>query len=178
MKSKRPVRIGVIGGNTLEPRLYAEAEEVGRLLAKAGADIFCGGMGGAMEAVCKGAAERGGRSVGLLPDDTTERANDFVTVPIATGMGFARNYIIVHNSDALIAIGGAEGTLNEMAAALNIGLTVVSLDSWQVDKIGVLRRGRLLHAANAGEAVRLALENAGKLGKGRPSAQRTPPRGP
>jgi uncharacterized protein (TIGR00725 family) len=178
LNPKRPVRIGVIGGNTIDRRLYAEAEEVGHLLAKAGAEIVCGGMGGAMEAVCKGAAAEGGRSVGLLPDDTIERANAFVTVPIATGMGFARNYIIVHNSDALIAIGGAEGTLNEMAAALNMGLTVVSLDSWQVDKIGVLRRGQLLHAANAAEAVRLALDHAGKLRKGRPSVRRTPPRSP
>jgi uncharacterized protein (TIGR00725 family) len=156
----RPLRVGVIGGNGLDARLYAEAVDVGRLLARAGAEVVCGGMAGAMEAVCKGCAEEGGRSVGLLPDDTVARANPFVTVPIATGMGYARNYIIVHNSDALIAIGGSEGTLNEMAAALNMGLTVVSLESWEVDRLGMLKRGTLLHAKRAPEAVSLALDAA------------------
>ncbi len=153
-------RIGVIGGNDVPPALYGKAEEVGRLLAKAGALIFCGGMGGAMEAVCKGAEEAGGRSIGLLPDDHTRRANAHVTIPIATGLGYARNYLIVHNSEALIAIGGAEGTLNEMAAALNMGLTVVSLESWEVDRLGRLKRGTLVHARTAKEAVELALEAA------------------
>jgi uncharacterized protein (TIGR00725 family) len=153
-------RIGVIGGNEVPEPLYAKAEEVGRLLARAGAEIFCGGMGGAMEAVCKGAEEAGGRSIALLPDDHTRRANAYVTIPIATGMGYARNYLIVHNSDALIAIGGAEGTLNEMAAALNMGLTVVSLESWEVDRLGRLKRGTLLHARTAKEAVDLALAAA------------------
>jgi uncharacterized protein (TIGR00725 family) len=154
------VRIGVIGGNSLSEALYAEAEEVGRLLAEAGAVVFCGGMAGAMEAVCKGCSEAGGQSVGLLPDEHLDRANPFVTTPIATGLGYARNYLIVHNSDAVIAIGGAEGTLNEMGAALNQGLTVVALDSWALDELGRLRRGRLVHAKTAREAVDLALEAA------------------
>lgn len=172
MRRPRPLQIGVIGGNTVEAGLYREAEEVGRLLARAGAVIFCGGMGGAMEAVCKGAAEEGGTTIGLLPDDTTARANAFVTVPIATGLGFARNYIIVHNSQALIAVGGAEGTLNEMAAALNLGRTVVSLRSWPLDKLGMLRRGTLLNATDAAQAVRLALEAAAKASPARRGAKR------
>jgi hypothetical protein len=154
------VRIGLIGGNELSPQLYEAAQEVGRLLASAGAEIVCGGMAGAMEAACRGAAQAGGRTIGLLPDETLERANDYVGVPIATGMGYARNYIIVYNSDALIAIGGSEGTLNEMAAALNMGRTVVSLHSWDLEKIGHLRRGRLLPAGSAQEAVTLALKAA------------------
>ena len=161
MHKRASLRIGVIGGNTVPAALYNEAVEVGRLLAKAGAEVFCGGMAGAMEAVCKGVAEGGGRSIGLLPDDHIERANEFVTVPIATGLGYARNYIIVHNSDALIAVGGSEGTLNEMAAALNMGLTVVSIESWELDKLGKIQRGKLVHASRAAEAVQLALEAAG-----------------
>jgi len=152
--------------------LYAAAVEVGRGLAKQGAVIFCGGMGGAMEAVCKGAKEEGGLTVGLLPDETLERANAFVQVPVATGLGYARNYLIVYNSDALIAIGGSEGTLNEMAAALNMGLTVVSLASWEVDRLQKLRRGQLLHARDAADAVKLALDHAGAIGKGRPTVLR------
>ena len=160
MAAGRPLRIGVIGGNEIAADLYAQAVEVGRLLAREGALIICGGMGGAMEAACKGASEAGGTSVGLLPEATAERANAYVTVPIATGLGFARNYVIVHSSDALIAVGGAEGTLNEMAAALNLGRTVVALRSWQVDKLGLLRRGTLIHATSPGDAVRLALDAA------------------
>ncbi len=162
MEVVRPLRVGVIGGNHIEAVLRLQAEEVGRLLARAGADIICGGMGGAMEAVCKGAAEAGGRSIGFLPDETTHRANPFVAIPLATGLGYARNYLIVHNSDALIAIGGSEGTLNEMGAALNMGLTVVSLESWEVDRLRPLRRGKLLHATGARQAVEFALEAARK----------------
>lgn len=167
-----PLRIGVIGGNDIPAALYREAEAVGRLLGREGALIFCGGMAGAMEAVCKGAAAEGGQTVGLLPDDHVDRANAFVTVPIATGLGYARNYLIVHNSDAVIAIGGSEGTLNEMAAALNMGLTVVEIDSWKVDGLGRLKRGTLLHAKTAREAVDLALAAARAKRKSAPAPAR------
>ncbi len=137
---------------------------MGRLLAKGGATVYCGGMKGAMEAVCKGVAEEGGVSVGILPGDDAGLANVYVTHPVATGMGYARNYIIVHSSQSLIAIGGSEGTLNEMSAALNMGLTVVSLHSWELDKLGRLSRGTLVHAATPQEAVQLAVEAAVKRG--------------
>ena len=166
------MRIGVIGGNSLDEGLYGEALEVGRRLAKAGAVIFCGGMGGAMEAACKGAKENGGLTVGLLPDETLERANPFVGVAVATGLGYGRNYLIVYNSDAMIAIGGSEGTLNEMAAALNLGLTVISLGSWELDRLKRLKRGKLLHARGAAEAVELALAHAGETGKNAPTVLR------
>lgn len=156
------LRIGVIGGNKLDAERYGEAVEVGRLLARAGATVYCGGMKGAMEAVCKGVAEAGGTSVGILPGDEPGLANTYVTVPVATGMGYARNYIIVHSSDALIAIGGSEGTLNEMSAALNMGRTVVTLHSWELDRLGRLERGTLVHASSAEEAVRVAVEAARK----------------
>lgn len=172
MESPRPLRIGLIGGNSIPPALYAKAEEVGRRLAKAGALLVCGGMGGAMEAACKGAAAEGGTTIGFLPEATLERANPFVTIPLATGVGYARNYMIVYNSDAVVAIGGSEGTLNEMAAALNMGLTVVSLESWPVDRIGRLRRGTLLHAKSAREAVELGLEAAGARAKARAATRK------
>lgn len=164
------MRIGVIGGNQISEALCAKAEEVGRRLAEAGVLVVCGGMEGAMEAVCKGAAGAGGTTVGLLPDATVERANPYVSVPIATGFGYARNYMIVYNSDAVIAIGGSEGTLNEMAAALNMGLTVVSLESWPVDRIGTLRRGRLVHAQSAKDAVEKALSAAREGGRSKTKA--------
>ncbi|HEX9708726.1 MAG TPA: TIGR00725 family protein [Candidatus Thermoplasmatota archaeon] len=160
MPVPNPPRIGVIGGNRLSPDDYGDAVEVGRLLARAGAVVYCGGMAGAMEAVCKGVAQEGGTSVGILPGDDPAAANPHVKVPVATGMGYARNYIIVHSSEALIAIGGSEGTLNEMAAALNLGRTVVCLRSWEVDRLGRMERGRIAHAMSPDEAVRAALEAA------------------
>lgn len=172
MAAPRPLRIGVIGGNQIEPELYREAEEVGRLLAKAGAEVVCGGMDGAMEAVCKGAFEMAGRSIGFLPDESIERANPYVTTPLATGVGYARNYMIVYNSAAVIAIGGSEGTLNELAAALNMGVTVVSLGSWEVDKLRPLKRGRLLRAKDAREAVARALEAAREAERKTPAVRR------
>jgi uncharacterized protein (TIGR00725 family) len=172
MAGPRALRIGLIGGNQIPAALYGQAEDVGRRLAKAGALLVCGGMEGAMEAACKGAAAEGGMTIGLLPDATIDRANAFVSLPLATGFGYARNYMIVYNSDAVIAIGGSEGTLNEMAAALNMGLTVVSLKSWPVDKIGTLRRGKILHATTPREAVLWALaaarERAAANAKARP----------
>jgi uncharacterized protein (TIGR00725 family) len=89
-----------------------------------------------MEAACKGAAAAGGTAVGVLPGDSSRDANPFVTIPVATGMGIARNIVIVHSSDALIAIAGGYGTLNEIAAALNLGKAVVALDTWDLRAAG------------------------------------------
>lgn len=108
------------------------AEEVGRLLAKARVTVVCGGRGGVMEAVARGAASAGGNVIGVLPWVETEDANPHCTQVVATGIGQARNLAVVASGEATIAIGGEWGTLSEIALARNLGRTVVALRSWSV----------------------------------------------
>jgi hypothetical protein len=103
------------------------AEEVGREVARKGAVLVCGGLGGVMTDAARGAKELGGVTIGILPGPKTTDANEFIDFPIATNMGLARNSIIVHTADVLIAIGGGYGTLSEIALALKIGKAVVAL---------------------------------------------------
>ncbi len=112
------MRISVIGsGSPLDSATESDAETVGRLLAERGHTVVCGGMGGIMEAVCRGAVEAGGETIGILPVDTVAAANDYVTTPIATGMGHARNVLVPLNGDGVIAIAGNGGTLSEIGFA-------------------------------------------------------------
>jgi uncharacterized protein (TIGR00725 family) len=113
----------------------AAAEAVGRVLASHGAVVVCGGLGGAMEAACRGAKEAGGTTVGLLPGGDREAANPFVDVALPTGLGEARNALIVRVVDALVAVGGGYGTLSEIALALRIGKPVVGLGTWEIDGV-------------------------------------------
>ncbi len=119
--------IGVVGLGTSQPELKVVAEEVGREIARKGAVLVCGGLGGVMSDAARGAKEIGGITLGILPGPKTEEANEFIDFPIATNMGAARNSIIVHTADVLIAIGGSYGTLSEIALALKIGKGVVAL---------------------------------------------------
>lgn len=112
------MRISVIGsGSTLDPETAAAAEAVGRLLASRDHTVVCGGMGGVMEAVCRGATAAGGKTIGILPVDDVSAANAHVTTPIATGMGHARNVLVPLNGEAVIAIDGSGGTLSEIGFA-------------------------------------------------------------
>jgi len=112
------MRISVIGsGSALDAETEADAEAVGRLLAERGHTVVCGGMAGVMEAVCRGAREAGGETIGILPVDDVSAANDHVTTPIATGMGHARNVLVPLNGEAVIAITGSGGTLSEIGFA-------------------------------------------------------------
>jgi len=106
------------------------ALEVGRLIAKSGAILVCGGRGGVMEAACQGAVEEKGLTIGILPSENIREANRFVKIPIATGMGISRNLIIVNTAQVLIAIAGQYGTLSEIAFALQSGKSVIGLKSW------------------------------------------------
>jgi uncharacterized protein (TIGR00725 family) len=108
---------------------------VGRELASAGAVVVCGGLGGVMEAACRGAREAGGQTVGILPGTDRAAANAFVDIAIPTGLGEARNALVVRAADALIAVGGGYGTLSEIALALKAGKRVVGLDSWDIDGV-------------------------------------------
>jgi uncharacterized protein (TIGR00725 family) len=111
------------------------ADEVGRLLARRGAVVVCGGLGGVMEAACRGASREGGTTVGVLPGLDRGAANPFVSVAVATGLGEARNALVVRAADALIAVGGAYGTLSEIALALKAGKPVIGLGTWEIDGV-------------------------------------------
>ena len=111
------------------------AEEVGRLLARRGAVVVCGGLGGVMEAACRGARGEGGAALGILPGLDRGAANPFVSVAVATGLGEARNALVVRAADALIAVGGAYGTLSEIALALTAGKPVIGLGTWEIDGV-------------------------------------------
>ena len=127
---KRPLIIAVIGGSNPPPEASSQAYHVGRELAARGAIVLCGGLEGVMEAVCRGARDAGGTTVGILPGDDPADANPFVDIPIATGLGYARNAVITRAAQAVIAIDGSFGTLSEIGHALADGTTVVGLETW------------------------------------------------
>jgi len=148
--------VAVIGGQRARSEDLAAAEMIGRRLAETGAVLVCGGLGGVMEAACRGAKAAGGLTVGILPGADRGDANPYVDVPIVTAMSTARNVILVRTADAIIAIDGAYGTLSEMAHAMDQGKRVVSLGAWDLAAIGA-DRDRILTAETPDEAVRLAL---------------------
>lgn len=123
----RRVPVGVIGPREAEPHQAHTAEELGRALALHGLQLLCGGKSGVMEAACRGHAEAGGLPIGILPDEEWQGANPFVAIPIATGIGPARNAIIARACIALVAVGGGVGTLSEMALGLQFGRLVLSM---------------------------------------------------
>ncbi len=128
----RPALAGVIGAARADEATLALAEQVGRLLAEAGCTVVCGGLGGVMEAAARGARLAGGDVIGILPGPSTADANPYVTHPVATNMGHARNVILVHTADFLVAVGGEAGTLSEVALGLKTGKPVLSLRSWDI----------------------------------------------
>lgn len=123
----RPVRIGLIGSSSLQPDLADVARHAGRAIAEAGAVLVCGGLGGAMAAAAEGAASVGGTVVGILPGDDADAAAPGVTLPLPTGLGEARNVLVVRASEAAIAVAGEWGTLSEAAFCLKLGVPLVGL---------------------------------------------------
>jgi uncharacterized protein (TIGR00725 family) len=148
--------VGVVGASTAQGRTVQVAEEVGRLLAARGVTVVCGGLGGVMEAVCFGAKSAGGTTVGILPGPDRREANAWVDVAIPTGLGEARNALVVRAADALIAVGGEYGTLSEIALALKTGKPVVGIDTWELSRRGEAATD-IVRAASAAEAVDRAL---------------------
>ena len=122
--------VGVIGAGQASTAGLKQAYEVGRLLAEGRAVLVCGGLGGVMEAAAQGCVEAGGQVLGILPGDDAAGANPYVTLPVVTAMGHARNVIIAQTAEALIAIEGEYGTLSELAIGLKLGKPVVQLRSW------------------------------------------------
>jgi uncharacterized protein (TIGR00725 family) len=151
--------VAVCGPDPCAPEAAAEARDVGRLLARAGAVVVCGGHGGVMEAASKGAAEEGGKVIGILPGSSRAEGNPYLTIAIATGMGEMRNALIVRGADAVIAIAGEFGTLSEIALALKIGVPVVGLGTWELAKSG-RKIQAFTEAASPEEAVQQALRLA------------------
>jgi len=128
--------IAVIGDSSCSPEQAELAETVGELLAQRGATIICGGLSGVMEAVCRGAKSSGGLTVGVLPGEDASMANQWVDIPIVTGVGYARNMAVVKSAQAVIAIGGGYGTLSEIAYALKSNIAVVGLNTWSLSLNG------------------------------------------
>jgi len=135
------------------------AEEVGRELARRDIMVVCGGLSGIMEAVCRGAKAEGGTTIGILPGRAAADANSYVDIPIVTSMGYSRNVIVVHTGAAVIAVGGAFGTLSEIAHALSDGIPVIGLKTWPLTTSGdgIDMNGSIIQADSAVDAVDKAL---------------------
>ncbi|MFD1586576.1 TIGR00725 family protein [Halorientalis brevis] len=129
------MRVSVIGGGSVTDETYRTAVALGRELGERGHTVVCGGLGGVMEAVCEGARDAGGHTIGILPGPDREAANDYVETAIATDMGNARNVVVVLNGDATVAIDGSTGTLSEIGHALDFGRPVVGLDTHDVPSV-------------------------------------------
>lgn len=152
---RRPIRIAVCGASSGDPELLAHAETVGREIARHGAILICGGMGGVMEAAARGAHAEGGSTIGVLPGTRSLEANPWISIPLPTGMGEGRNILVVRFADAVIAVGGEWGTLSEIALAKRIGTPVI-----------LFQPSLALHlpidaATDARHAVQWAIEKAG-----------------
>ncbi len=148
--------VAVIGAGRCSREVARVAESVGRELARRGATLVCGGLGGVMEAACRGAKSEGGLTIGILPGFSRHEANPYVDIPVVTGLGEARNVIVVRTAQAVIAVDGEYGTLSEIAYALKLGIPVVGLNTWQLTREGRLVSD-IIEAATPAEAVDKAL---------------------
>jgi hypothetical protein len=141
------MNVGVIGGYECSKKEYKVAQTLGRLIAKEGWILICGGHSGVMEAACLGAKKNGGLTVGILPSSGGEGANPYLDVKIPTGLGYARNILVVRASDVIIAINGKFGTLSEIAFALCEGKPVLGIETWNIKGI--------IKVKNPQEAIRV-----------------------
>jgi uncharacterized protein (TIGR00725 family) len=151
--------VAVCGPSLATEEEAALAQEVGRRLAQAGAILVCGGLGGVMDAAARGARQAGGMAVGILPGDNRAGASRHLTVAVPSGLGEARNVLVVRAADAVIAIAGEFGTLSEIALALKMSKRVVGLGTWDLSRAGA--EDPVTRAETPEQAVALALEPAG-----------------
>ncbi len=159
-------QIAVVGGSEVAPFTAGVAEVVGAGLAAAGAVVVCGGLGGVMEAACRGAKSAGGLTVGFLPGLDPRAANRWVDVVIPTGLGEARNLLVVRSAAVVVAVGGGYGTLSEIAFALRVGRPVVGVGTWVLTRPDGVEDGGMVAVGDAGGAVAVALELAAADGAG------------
>lgn len=151
--------LAVVGSASCDEEVAALAEAVGREIARRGAVLVCGGRGGVMEAACRGARAEGGTTVGILPGNDRRQANPYVDIALATGLGEARNAVVVRAADAVIAVSGGYGTLSEIGLALKMGKAVIGLDTWDLGRGGRVQGG-ILPASSPTQAVELAVRRA------------------
>src|ERR687885_1958302 len=144
--------IAIAGPGEAAPWELEAAEEAGAAVAEAGCGLVCGGLGGVMEAACRGARSRGGLTVGFLPGLDRDDANGWVIAALPTGLGEGRNVLVVRAADAVVAIGGGWGTLSEIALALKAGRPVVGVRTWEPHRPGE-PVGGVVEAADGGEAA-------------------------
>ena len=144
--------IGVIGASIAEVKDENIAYEIGQEIALEGYMLLCGGMGGIMEAACRGAKSNNGTTIGILPGENSSDANKYIDIPIVTGISHARNIIIVRSCDVIIAVGGEFGTLSEIAFALKLNKPVIGINTWNVSE-------SIIKADNAKQAVAKAVEH-------------------
>lgn len=151
--------ISVIGEGDARPDIAELAEAVGAELARRGVTVACGGLGGVMEAVCRGAKSSGGTTIGILPGSDPCDGNPWIDFPILTGMGYARNVIVAKTGMAVIAVGGAFGTLAEIGHALGDGIPVIGLRTWGLSRNGDSDES-IIVASDPTDAVEKAIEAA------------------
>lgn len=145
---RKEIKIGVIGASRCNKKIGRIACQVGKEIAKRKAVLICGGLGGVMEEAARGAKENKGLTVGILPGFSSSDANPYIDIPIVTGMDHGRNIIVVRSCDAIIAIGGREGTLSEIAFALKLRIPLIGIGTWKIEGI--------IKACNARDAVEKA----------------------
>lgn len=160
----RRVHVAVSGGGEADEAACLLAADLGRELARLGAVVVTGGLGGAMEAASRGAKEAGGATLGILPSGHPDDANDWVDVAVPTGLGEARNALLVRAADALVAVAGEFGTLSEIALALKLGKPVVGLATWELVRAGRPVAG-IVAAATPAEAAERAVDLATRRGR-------------
>lgn len=158
-KRNKKLFIAVIGGSECSPEEFCLAEEVGRELARRDVILICGGLGGVMEAACKGARAKGGVTIGILPGDSRQSANSYVQIPVVTGLGTARNVIVVKSAQAIIAVDGGYGTLSEIGHAIQNGIPVIGLNTWSLARNSQLDKS-IIPAQTPAEAVEKAISLA------------------
>lgn len=169
--------IGSGGGDALSPQIAKIANEVGREIAKRGAVLICGGLGGVMAEAAKGAKENGGLTIGILPGEDPGSANPFIDITLPTGLGFARNILVAYSGDAVIAVSGRLGTLSEISYAILKKKPVIGIHTWNLEQLSgrmpsreaQAYRDSIIRCENAKEAVDRAfviIENKEKCKNG------------
>lgn len=159
---RKPI-VAIVGAGKCSKKLRDMAAEVGKGIAKKGGIVVCGGMGGIMEGAARGAKEGGGITIGILPTEKKEDANEFIDFIIPTGFGEARNVMVVRTADVVVAFPGRYGTLTEMAFALKAGRPVISLSAWKLGE-------EIIHLDDPKKAAKKAMELATEIVEARETA--------
>lgn len=127
--------VSVIGGHSCNKEVEQIAQNLGKNLAKVVDILVCGGLSGTMKAVCQGFKAGGGLTIGIIPSYDKNDANPYIDIVIPTGLGLARNVLVIKSADVVVALPGEMGTLSEVAYCLQFGIPVISLNSWDIKSV-------------------------------------------